>query len=182
MNTGFVNTKLYLKFWIYFQKNTLNFERFVCEQNPRGIFSIAKCEIRHVSRRQLRIWIDGNLTQPLYEARAHYILYYKYNTYQKYAIELREDICGWLNGTKHSYFMDWTVKKVINYSNFNHSCPYMGNVFLKVKNISIDRFPFEPLIPSGRYRLDFNLTETNKKNVFMAKLYFSVSDYRIEQY
>ena len=79
--------------------------------------------------------------------------------------------------------MDWTVKRVLNYSNFNHPCPYEGNVFLKVNNVSVDRFPLEQFIPSGRYRADLNVTEENKENViFMAKLYWAVSDHRIEQF
>ena len=47
----------------------------------------------------------------------------------------------------------------------------------------MDRFPLEQFVPSGRYRLDVNMTEGNKKNViFMAKLYIAVSDHRIEQF
>ena len=160
------------------------FERLVCQPNPEtNIFSYFKCEIKHVSRRHLRIHLELNLTRPLRGVHVHSVAYYKYNTYQRWAINLWEDVCGWLNGTKRSYFMDFTVKKVLNYSNFNHPCPYEGNMFLKVKNISEDNFPFEHLVPSGRYRLDVNLTEENKEKVIvMLQLFASVSDHRIEQY
>lgn len=39
------------------------------------------------------------------------------------------------------------------------------------------------IVFSGRYRIDLNLTEGNRKKVLaMGKLYLSVSNHRIEQY
>lgn len=147
------------------------------------MFSYFKCEIKQISRRRLRIHFDANLTRPLRGAHIHTIAYYKYNTYQKWAIDIWEDLCGWLSGTKRSYIMDWSVKKVLNYSNFDRPCPLEGNLFLKLNNISMDKFPLEPLLPSGRYRFDVNLTDANKIDVVvMGKLFFTVSDHRIEQF
>ena len=72
---------------------------------------------------------------------------------------------------------------IFNYSNFDHPRTLKGNMFLKIDNISMDKFPLEPLLPSGRYRFDVNLTEANKIDaVFMGKLFFTVSDHRIEQF
>lgn len=126
--------------------------------------------------------IEGNLTRPLHGILAHITVYYKYKTYQRWAVDVWEDICGHLSGTKSSYLMLFTVNKVLNYTNINHPCPYEGNVYIKVNNISIDAFPFEPLVPSGRYRVDVDLTEGKKDNVIvMVSLYVEVSDHRIEQ-
>ena len=169
---------------LFFQKNTLIFERFVCEPNRESkLFSYFKCEIKQVSRRYLRYNIEGNLTRPLRSVHVHTVAYYRYNTYVKWAIDLWEDVCGWLSGTKHSYFMDWTLKRLLNYSNINHPCPLQGNMFIKVDNISVDKFQMQQFIPSGRYRWDVNLTETYKGNViFMAKLFMAVSDHRVEKF
>ena len=169
---------------LFFQKNTINFERLVCEPNPENpVFSYFKCEVKHVSRRRLRIIMEGNLTRPMRAVQIHSVVYYKYNWYQKWAIDLWEDYCGWLSGKKHSYFMDWLMKPVQNYTNVNHPCPLEGFLFMRVNNISLDNFPFKDLFPSGRYRLDVNLTEANREKVLvMAKLYLAVSDHRIEQF
>ena len=72
---------------------------------------------------------------------------------------------------------------IFNYSNFDHPRTLKGNMFLKIDNISMDKFPLEPLLPSGRYRFDVNLTEANRKNVIATgKLYLGDSGHRIEQY
>lgn len=114
----------------------------------------------------------------------HFEGYRKYNYYQKYGGQHWEDVCGWLAGKEKAFILDWTLKKVMNYTNINHPCPLEGYIYLKYKNISVDHFPFEQLMPSGRYRLDVNLTESKKENNFIAmlRLYMSVSDLRIEQY
>lgn len=85
---------------------------------------------------------------------------------------------------KKSHILDWAVKKVQNFTDFNHPCPIEGNVFVKTNNISLDNFVMEPLLPSGRYRLDVNFTEGNKARtvMFMAKMFVSVSDHRVETY
>lgn len=70
----------------------------------------------------------------------------------------------------------------MHYSNMNHSCPYVGLIFVKVENISINTFVFEQLLPAGRYRCDFNLSTELKKPILMGKIYASISDHRIEQF
>lgn len=114
----------------------------------------------------------------------HTVFYYKYAyTYQKYAIDLWENMCDWLGKKTKSYLLDWTIGRAQRYTNINHSCPYEGVVYLKADNISIKQFPIEPLLPSGRYRMDINITEGNRKtSIFVGKVFFSISDHRIEQY
>lgn len=177
----------YLRFCGCFQKNSLDFERFTCDRNPNGVISYLKCDVRHIGRRRLRFDLAANITKPMTGAYMHLVAYYKYNTYRRIAVNHWEDGCGWLNGTAKSFFLDWTLKRVQNYigadTNINHPCPYEGYTYLKINNISVDHFPLEPLMPSGRYRLDINITESDKKtSIFSAKLYMSVSDHRIEQY
>ncbi|XP_031629087.1 uncharacterized protein LOC116344614 [Contarinia nasturtii] len=171
-------------------KNTINFERATCAKSPNGNISYLKCDIRHVSRRHVRVDVALNLTKPVKEALMHIVLYYKYNTYQRFAINLWEDACFWISHMKKSFFLDWTLKRffnlptnINNITNINHPCPYEGFVYVKINNVSVDQFPFEQFIPSGRYRLDVDFTRHDKKTLYAsAKLYFSVSDLRIEQF
>lgn len=153
-------------------------------RNPNStILSHVKCDVKLVARRTLKFDIVGNLTRPLRRAWLHAVAYYRYTNYQKYALDLWEDLCGWLDGKKKSYILDWTVKRVQDYTNVNHPCPIEGHVFVKTDNISLDKFTTEPLLPSGRYRLDVNFTEGKKGNVLlMAKMFVSVSDHRVEIY
>lgn len=78
--------------------------------------------------------------------------------------------------------MDWSVGKVIKYSNVNHICPWLNPVLIKVDNISMHAFSFEQsFLPAGNYRVDNDFTEGREgAPLFSASLYFSVSDHRLE--
>lgn len=90
-------------------------------------------------------------------------------------------MCDWFTGKRRSFSMDWTLGKIMQYSNMNHSCPYMGNVMLKVDNISMDTFVFEQFVPAGRYRIDFNMSN-DYIPLFIGRIFASVSDHRVEQF
>lgn len=158
----------------------------VCTPSPIGGMTIVHCDIKHISRRNVRVKIENSFEKPVTTAWAHIVVYYRYNTYQKYAIDLWENLCGFLDKKASSYFMLWAVSRVLNYTNLNHSCPYKENIIIKINNMSIDVIQIEPLMPAGRYRLDINLTKIshtyNLKQIYgMYKIYGSVSDNRIEQ-
>lgn len=110
--------------------------------------------------------------------------YYRYVTYRFFPISIWDDMCGWIADKRHSFILDWTVGKVIQYSNMNHPCPYVGIVFIKVDNISMDTFVFDQLLPAGRYRIDFDISDEYQGKVSMltGKIFASVSDHRIEQF
>lgn len=113
------------------------------------------CVIKHISRRNIKIHLENSFKEPLKTTWAHGVLYYKYTRYQKYAIDLWEDLCGSLAKTAHSYFMRFLLGYVMQYTNLNHTCPYYDHVILKVDNISMDRFIIEPLLPAGMKPLFF---------------------------
>lgn len=160
------------------------FEKFEYNCSAESGLIVNKCLMKHISRRQLKIDIQLNFTKPVHKAYLHTQVYFRYMTYQKFPISLWDDMCGWFVGKRRSFIMDWTLGKMLKYSNLNHSCPYFGHIFVKVDNISMDSFVFEQLIPAGRFRIDFNLTDEyrSKTPMFMGKLFASVSDNRIEQF
>src|SRR5262249_2128104 len=125
----------------------------MCNTYPDSKVSNMKCVIKYIDRKNIKIDMWANVTKQIERIWAIALMYYKYNTYQRIAVNLWEDICGWFSGKTKSYIMDWTFGRVLNYTNLNHHCPYNGHVYLKVDNVSIDRFPFPPIIPSGRYRI-----------------------------
>lgn len=152
---------------------------------PNTIVSDINCDVKYVSRDHLKFNVSVNLSEPLNDDWMHTVANYKFNqfSYQRFAIDFWDNACDWISGKSKSLVLDLTFGRVLNYSNVNHPCPYEGHVFLKVDNISIKHFPMEPLIPSGRYRVDANLTDGNRKKVLaMASMYLSVSDHRIERF
>lgn len=124
------------------------------------------------------------MTRPIRTAWIHGIFYHKFNglVYQKFPIDLWENLCDWISGKKQAYILEWTFGRILNYTNFNHPCPFFGYYYIFANNISIDHFVVEPLLPSGRYRIDvdfmYKQTDRLPENAF--QIYFSVSDHRLE--
>lgn len=166
------------------QRNTIIFERFECLPNRNGMFSSTKCEMKRISRDNIKVLVNISLVKPVKDVWVHGVFYHKYTRFQKFPIDLWENLCAWLSGKGKSYFGEWGARNLLNYSNVNHSCPYDGNVIVKADNFSLkDLLNFEVFLPSGRFRMDVNLTEGYRKRVFfISKTYFSVSDHRIEQF
>lgn len=169
---------------LFLQKNSVLFERIECWYDPNGVYSFYKCDLKHISRKRYRIHTYANLSRPLRTAYVSSTAYRKYNTYQNFAGTLTDNVCDWLSGKSKSHFLDWAIKRVLNYTNLeNRTCPLEGEVFIKADNLSTDYFPIEQFMPSGRYRLDLNFSETYRgKPYATAKLYGAISDHRIEQF
>lgn len=143
------------------------------------------CEIKYVRRGIFRMHYWVNYTETISDAWVHMVFYYRYNPtkYDKWVIDIWENLCDWVDGTYKSHILSWVVGPLLKYTNLNHPCPYDEPIYLKVDNISTDNFPIEQLFPAGRYRLDANITEGNKKNVLIkGQLFFSISDHRLEKF
>lgn len=128
--------------------------------------------------------MNWTYTTTISESWLHGVVYYKFNglVYNKFPIDLWENICDFLAGKGISYFMGWTLGKLMEYSTFNHSCPFKaGPMLVKADNISIENFPVEPLLPSGRFRVDADFTGGDRVPTASFQIFFSVSDHRLEK-
>lgn len=94
-------------------------------------------------------------------------------------------MCEWLTarlaGKKTLYMLNWTLGRIIDESTLNHTCPFVGYQVIDVKNISIDAFVVEPLIPSGRYRMKLDFADSSRVTFGSVLVFFSISDYRLEK-
>lgn len=158
----------------------MSFERLICETPPGSKVTQLHCKVKYIDRNHVKIDAWANITKPIEDVWIH-VVSYMFNTYQKLGIDLWENICDWLSGKKNSYIMYWGIERILKYTNLNHSCPFVGHVYIKANNVSMSKFDFTTIIPSGRYRLDFQVAEGDRRKVIGgSKLYFSVSDHRIE--
>lgn len=138
-----------------------------------------------IGTRRLAMHFDATFHQPLNVINVHTVFYFRYFTYKKFPIDLWEELCSWRNGTKRSYILDWTLGKSLQFVKHDGDllCPLFGNYSLNIDSISQDYFAIPPMVPSGRYRMDLNVTEADRNNVIVAsKLFFAVSDHRVEQF
>lgn len=121
----------------------MNFERLVCSKDRNAKMPLFKCDVKYISRRHLRFDIQAKFSKPLRSAYLHFVFYYKYNTHQKFAIDLCDDMCGRLDGKKKSFFwiQHW-IKGEITRTSITRA-QAMENIYVKIINISIDNFLVE---------------------------------------
>lgn len=156
-------------------------ERVICNRYPGTKITFFKCLIKYIDRKHLKIDVRVNASEPVEDIWVRGRIYYKYNTYQRFGGEIWTNVCDWLAGKARYFVMDWIVREMLKYTNLNHTCPYEDHVYFKVNNISVATFAFPQIVPSGRYRVDMIMTESDQKKILMnASIYFSVSDHRIE--
>lgn len=63
-------------------------ERFVCVPKPSGNVSSWRCNVKNINYTHFKLDVTGNLSKPLYKIWTHMVFHYRYNTYQKYAIDI----------------------------------------------------------------------------------------------
>ncbi len=159
-------------------------ERVVCQKTqPESVLQDLYCNVKFASRYHLKINGHWNITQPTDDVWLHGVLNYKFNglVYQKFPIDLWEDVCAWLNGKRKAYILDWTFGRILNFTNIG-TCPFFGYYYVRASNVSMEDFVVEPLLPSGRYRLDLQFMHRMHDLIPFVKfeIYFSVSDHRLE--
>lgn len=145
--------------------------------------------IKYISRKNLKFHAHFNATRPISNVWLHGVLYYKFNglVFSKFPVDLWQDICKWqterLAGTANKMnLMNWVLGLAAKHSTLDKcNCPILGYHESKIDNFSTSAFVFEPLIPSGIYRLDLAFTENKRAPLLSAQIFFSVSDYRIEK-
>lgn len=145
------------------------------------------CSIKHGGRIGTNLVImNFNFTvkEPIDEPVAHMVFYYKYTIFRKFPIDMWQNVCEILNPKKQVQFFSSAFKPLLPYIQHDGKleCPIMGSYAARISNISLDQFDLPSLIPAGKYRIDVNITEKNRKNVILVtQTYATVSDNRIEQ-
>lgn len=138
------------------------------------------CNIRIIARNTFSINISNTLRNPIDNVHLHVVLFYKYNTFQKFLIDRWEDICGYFSGKVPSPVLDIIFSNTIQFSNINHTCPFNGSMTFSAPRYKMDNFIIEPLLPAGKFRADVSFTEGAKRNVVShIKVFFAISDLRI---
>lgn len=93
-----------------------------------------------------------------------------------------ENLCDWLSGKTKSFILDWTAGLILKYSNFNHPCPFDGQIYVRNDNFSMGEIAVTQFMPSGKYRANANLTDKHRKPLLMIQFFVTVSDIRVERF
>lgn len=151
---------------------------------------IGNCTMKKAARigsDRMTLDVQTTIVQPLPSIQVHFVVFYKYQVFKLFPINLWDDICVWINKKKHSFLVDIGMARILEFVQYDHKleCPFEpGKLTVSFKNMSInERLPLVPLVPSGRYRIEFTLTEPNRNAVIVRiQVFLTVSDTRIEQY
>lgn len=163
------------------------FERFECFAGNSTKVEVKQCwaNVSRVGRSsisdgdRINLYMEIEIVEPFMELYMHTVVYYKYRVFKKFPVDVREDVCGWLNKRKKSLIMDWTIGRVLNFINYggNLTCPLMGNLTVNFKNMSLnERFPMGSLLPIGNYRIDTNFTEADQNSIIKSRFFATISD------
>lgn len=151
------------------------------------------CLAKYINRRDLTLDVTYKLKKKLDAIFLHGVAYYRYNgiEYKTFPIDIWEDMCEWFKfhgeknfKKKRTFFLsEWVFNRFSNYSNINHTCPYEGELTIKADRFAISTIEIPQLLPAGRYRLDMIVVEGDRKSiVYVNKIFFSISDHRIERF
>lgn len=172
-------------------KNNLFFEKFKYTVLDRSLIPKDWIDIRPIAPNVYRLNTTITVAQTLNELWYSGVLYYKYNTYQKYLIGFKYEMCALmdaiLDGNDANPYtkiiMDNTAQFMWDSdmeTKLQYKCPIEpGELYVRHKSLNASRFSL-PLMQAGRYRLNLFTQTSEHASPFMSgELYFRISDLRV---
>lgn len=131
-------------------------EHFECKIGNSTKWLVSKCEAKpsdQIKSDRFNVTFQSTIVQPVSKLYIHVIVFYKYQTYKKFPIDIWEEACGFLNGKQQSYTMELfqQIDQFIKY-NGKLKCPLIGNLTIEFYNLSVNKqFPLLPILPTGQF-------------------------------
>lgn len=166
--------------------NTIYFERAEVNIMPNTGLKKIKFVAKKSSPTVMTLDWELSLNRTYESLFVHIVAYRQFsnNEYRKFLVDVWEDICKAVKGGTGNLLTRIVMEKTRDYTNVVRPCPYTpGIYYTKMKNMQMDTMNFGQILPSGRYRVEGNLTSGFKGTVLLtAKAYYAVSDRRVEQF
>lgn len=122
------------------------------------------------------------LLKELNHADIHIVLFHRYATWQKFLIDVWEDLCDVVaRRVVKAPVFSIVYQNFKQYTNVDHPCPYRVNesIYAAADRIDFHNIP-TPLVPSGAYRADFTFTEGRNRHPFLfMQVHIDISDHRV---
>lgn len=164
--------------------NNILFEKLESEFYNRNVVYDEPPLIRPIAPNVFKMNLTMVTKRIFNEVWLQMVFFYKYNTYQKFPIATKAELCGVLNGTIANpvgqIFLENFLKleKDLKLS-FKLQCPLTGTLSFTAEHFNFSHFTL-PLLPAGRYRIDIQAFSTkNGPSLFLAQMYFRISDLRV---
>lgn len=163
--------------------NKVLFEKVEVPVMDKELMPMFYFNMRPIAPNVFKMNLTVDLTQPLNKTWVGIVLYYKYNTYQKYLIDIWDEGCKYLNAGTHSPLADVLIFNALKFDfkfNFELRCPAVsGKYSVTHEHLNVSQATI-PLLSSGRYRAEMWVAQSKGGRPFaVVKAYFSISDIRI---
>ncbi|XP_017040233.1 uncharacterized protein LOC108087404 [Drosophila ficusphila] len=126
------------------------FSNFQCKSYNESWVVFNYYRLKAVSRDKVLLNMNGTVMYPAYDIQLHVKVYKKANGFKPWLLESTIDVCRYLK-RRYDPFISILYKFLKEFSNLNHTCPYVGHQVVK------DFYPKPELlilpIPSGEYLL-----------------------------
>lgn len=158
-------------------ENNILFEKCEYEVHDRSVITQENITFRLIARNTVKFNITLVLDHPLQQLWMNFVLYHKYLRYQRFLVNTWDDLCV-LRGPMIDLVMQ-NLNRIGTEFHFKLQCPYSGTIMLTNNGFNMSEVVV-PLVPSGKYRLDYNLALGRKKSpVITISVFTSVSDLRV---
>ncbi|KAH8311913.1 hypothetical protein KR044_008542, partial [Drosophila immigrans] len=147
---------------------TVRFTNVFCKSSNQSIYVVNICRLRAIKRNKYIFNYDATILHEIFESKVNLQMVKKANGYKPWLYNITFDACEFQK--RHNNPM---LKMVFNifkdYSNLNHSCPYIGTIqvtglYLKPQSIPVP-------MPTGEYGLLTTWNFDNKMTSYL-NLYF----------
>lgn len=163
-------------------RNNLQHEKALIKVFNKTVIPFALYELKPIAPNVFKLNVTIKLAKPINSLWAEFTLYYKYKTYQRYLVHLKEDICAFLEGSETFPIVKLLIESILRLDvqfNVPLKCPFPDLFIATSDAYNMSAFN-SPLMPAGRYRLDTAFTiEKNGRTEFIIEEYFSISDLRV---
>nr|XP_017009959.2 uncharacterized protein LOC108066097 [Drosophila takahashii] len=145
------------------------FTNFVCLSHNQSWFVFHYCRLKAISRNRVLLNVKGTILHPAYDINIHVQIFKRANGFKPWLINATVDGCRFMR-KNYNPILGIIFDLFQDFSNINHSCPFVGLQFVKDFYLRPERLklPF----PTGEYML-FLQWSFDKKPQFDTNVSFS---------
>ncbi|XP_034664357.1 uncharacterized protein LOC117898812 [Drosophila subobscura] len=146
---------------------------FVCESHNKSWFVFHNCRLKAVSRSKVLLNLNATILHPTNDMTCHIQMFKRANGYKPWLFDIDFDVCLYFRKHNNPFFS--IVHGLFkDFTNFNHTCPYVGSVIVK------DMYPRPELlrlpIPTGDYLLSLKFFYYKKHQLDINASFTFVED------
>lgn len=134
----YINVRSYIAFSIQ-NGNVIKFTNLICESFNKTWFTFNECRLRAVNRNKTVININATVHYPANDVHVDAQVFKKANGYKPWLIKISLDGCRFIKKAYNPVAII-IFKMFREFSNLNHSCPYVVSGNEAINIITINAF------------------------------------------